>query len=275
MTRFKVDDGMHDHPKFDETSDAAIALWTRAGSWSCRYLTDGFIPLARVARLRGTLQSAEELVRAGLWHRVRDGHRDGFLFHDWSQINDTKSDVESYRARDREDKKARRAKLKAKLKMSVSDSEHESLGESYVESRRGGERSSDLSDSEPGPANENSGRRDSDRKEPARLLMDLEIEIGAEYSRRRVGSQGAGRTQYLAGCKRVDEHVRDGHFPDVQSAIKALAKAAVGESIKPGGKPLGLALLQAPFAPAAVGGAKDVMALRRAAGVTYIPRADE
>jgi hypothetical protein len=50
MTWFKIDDSFYDHPKVFDAPDCAVALWTRAGTWSARNLTDGFVPTGMPAR---------------------------------------------------------------------------------------------------------------------------------------------------------------------------------------------------------------------------------
>lgn len=89
MTWFKIDDSMWSHPKVMLCSDAAIALWARAGSFSCDKLTDGFIHRAYLPSLRSTEKAAAELAAAGLWDEVADGWR----FHDWEDFNETGEDV--------------------------------------------------------------------------------------------------------------------------------------------------------------------------------------
>lgn len=80
MTWFKVDDSFYDHPKVFDAPDCAVALWTRAGAWSARNLTDGFVPSGMPARLCDDPDTAvKELVRRGLWKRTNGGYR----FHDW------------------------------------------------------------------------------------------------------------------------------------------------------------------------------------------------
>lgn len=90
---FRVCDTLYDHPKFYDASDAAVALWVRAGSWCMRNLTDGRVPAGMVARL-GSEEAAAELVKRGLWRRVRGG---GYRFHDWAQYQPTRAQVEADR----------------------------------------------------------------------------------------------------------------------------------------------------------------------------------
>lgn len=81
MPWFNVDDGFAFHRKTVLAGNAAIGLWTRAGSWCSRELTDGFVPDHMVPTM-GTPKQAERLVKAGLW--VRDDAREGFQFHEWT-----------------------------------------------------------------------------------------------------------------------------------------------------------------------------------------------
>ncbi|MGW3608960.1 hypothetical protein ACWD6N_03575 [Micromonospora sp. NPDC005163] len=90
MTWFKVDDSFYDHPKAFDATDAAIALWLRAGTWSARNLTDGFVPTGMLARLStGGDAAAGELVVRGLWKKARGGYR----FHDWADYQPTKEEA--------------------------------------------------------------------------------------------------------------------------------------------------------------------------------------
>lgn len=99
MTWLKVDDSFYDHPKVFDASDAAVALWVRAGCWSARNLTDGFVPAGMPARLSTSAEEASaELVRRGLWLRVRGGYE----FHDWREYQPTREAVEAERASARE-----------------------------------------------------------------------------------------------------------------------------------------------------------------------------
>lgn len=82
MVWFKVDDSFYDHPKAEDLSDSAVALWARAGSYCARHLTDGFVSHRKAARMCDNPESAiSELVAAGLWEKDADGYR----FHDWRE----------------------------------------------------------------------------------------------------------------------------------------------------------------------------------------------
>jgi len=94
MTWFKVDDSFYDHPKVFDAPDCAVALWTRAGTWSARNLTDGFVPAGMPARFCNDVDLAvRELLNRGLWKRTKGG----YLFHDWMQYQPAADVVRSTR----------------------------------------------------------------------------------------------------------------------------------------------------------------------------------
>lgn len=96
MTWFKVDDSFYDHPKVFDAPDCAVALWTRAGTWSARNLTEGFVPSGMPARLCDDPDTAaKELVRRGLWLRIAGGYR----FHDWGDFQPSKESIEDLRTK--------------------------------------------------------------------------------------------------------------------------------------------------------------------------------
>lgn len=134
---FKIDDGFYDHPKVlgmdPKLADAAVSLWTRAGSWAGAH-TDGHVPRYRLNAMRVGKGAVEELVKARLWHRVEDlpscagcmalfaeadrafpgavplPHGDGYVFHEWLERNPAKAQVDMERAKT----KARVAKSREK-----------------------------------------------------------------------------------------------------------------------------------------------------------------
>jgi hypothetical protein len=90
VTWFKIDDSFYDHPKVFDAPDCAVALWTRAGTWSARNLTDGFVPSGMPARFCDDPErGVRELITRGLWKRAKGG----YLFHDWSVYQPTKEEV--------------------------------------------------------------------------------------------------------------------------------------------------------------------------------------
>ncbi len=114
--RFQVDGDFYDHPKTTGMSDAAFSLWVRAGSFSAAKATDGFIAEdVLVLTLRAEVEVAEELVRRGLWRRVKGGYR----FHQWDHRNLTKARVEADREADRDRKRQQRRSAAAEAKQQV------------------------------------------------------------------------------------------------------------------------------------------------------------
>jgi len=82
-----------------DAPDCAVALWVRAGTWSARNLTDGYVPSTLLARLCGDPETAAaELVQRRLWSRVKGGYR----FHGWAGYQPTRESVEGDRAAARE-----------------------------------------------------------------------------------------------------------------------------------------------------------------------------
>lgn len=122
MTWFKIDDGFWSHPKVAMLSDGAVALWARAGSYSCQHLTDGAVART-LLRMLGTVEAADELVAAGLW----DATPDGWVFHDWSEYQETSEVVkkrrDAWRSRQRRSRESREQKR--------NDSHGDSRGESH------------------------------------------------------------------------------------------------------------------------------------------------
>lgn len=104
--RFQVDPDFYDHPKAIGMSDAATALWVRAGSYSAAKLTDGFIAEAALSLLtRCPEEASGELVMRGLWRRVKGG----FRFHQWDHRNLTRARVQAEKESDRVRKQQERA----------------------------------------------------------------------------------------------------------------------------------------------------------------------
>lgn len=92
MPWFKVDDGLAFHPKAVMAGNPAMGLWVRAGSWVAQQLTDGYVP-GDIVRSLGTTGQAEKLVTAGLWLPCGSGYE----FHQWSERQPLKGDVDKQR----------------------------------------------------------------------------------------------------------------------------------------------------------------------------------
>lgn len=106
MVWFRVDDAVLTHPKFIDLSDAALALWLRAGVYCAKHLTDGVITPTQMQRAcYGTEDAAGELVLSGLWDKTPEGYE----FHDWRDYQPTREKVEQQREswRERQSKSRR------------------------------------------------------------------------------------------------------------------------------------------------------------------------
>lgn len=116
VVRFQVDPDFYDHPKSIGMSDAAVALWTRAGSYSAAKLLDGFIAEHVLSTLsRSPDEASAELVARGLWRRVRGG----FRFHQWDERNLTRARVEADRDYERTRKKRQREEARSAARKPV------------------------------------------------------------------------------------------------------------------------------------------------------------
>lgn len=101
MAHFKVDDQLHTHPKAARAGDAAMGMWTRAGSYCMAYKTEGHVPESWVRVQQQGRKKADALVQAGMWVRC-DDPEPGWQFHDWEDIQDTAEQIEIRRERSRE-----------------------------------------------------------------------------------------------------------------------------------------------------------------------------
>lgn len=98
MAWFKVDDKLAFHPKVVQAGNAAMGLWVRCGSYSAQFETDGWLDLGTVRALGGRKRDIDRLLEVGLWHEEEDGIR----FHDWTEFQPTKAQLDAERAATRE-----------------------------------------------------------------------------------------------------------------------------------------------------------------------------
>lgn len=151
MPWFKVDDGFYDHPKVVELSLAAVGLWTLAGSYCAKHLTDGRLTRRTVGRLSGTDALVTELTDAGLWHEVVDEKFD-LEFNDWTDYQPTRLSVVT----EREAARVRVAALRASRKGTSQEAKAKSAGTTGVRSaeqtgERSGEQPDDVQPPRPNP----------------------------------------------------------------------------------------------------------------------------
>lgn len=81
MSWFRIDDGFWGHEKVTALSDAALALWVQAGSWTTRYRRDGSVPRDICKRLGRKTRAVSELIHSGLWVETSEG----YAFHDFAE----------------------------------------------------------------------------------------------------------------------------------------------------------------------------------------------
>jgi hypothetical protein len=113
---FTPDDDFTDHTQTWDLPDCAVALLTRAGSWSARNSQDGFVPSAMLARFSSDpVPAVAELTRRKVWRRVKGGYQ----FSDWERWGETTEQVERRRADAAERKRRSRARKKEEAQVSV------------------------------------------------------------------------------------------------------------------------------------------------------------
>ena len=102
MPWFRVDDTLHSHPKTRRAGLPALGLWVISGSYSCQYITEGFVPDWFVSAQKSGHRMARILVGSGLWERAERDGESGYLFHDWGHFQMTKEDVLADREHNRD-----------------------------------------------------------------------------------------------------------------------------------------------------------------------------
>lgn len=110
MAWFKVDDGFATSPKVLSIPRAhrlaAIGLWTVAGTWCSKHLTDGRVPGFMLEEWGADVSHGTALVAAGLWVETEAG----YAFHAWDEYQPSRADVQAHRDRERRRKEEWRAK---------------------------------------------------------------------------------------------------------------------------------------------------------------------
>lgn len=112
MVWFKVDDGFANSRAVLKISrryrSSAVGLWTLAGAWSAKELTDGSVPEYALEELCGTVALANRLVEADLWIKTPDGWK----FKGWEKYQPLRADVLEGRDKEAERKRLARASSK-------------------------------------------------------------------------------------------------------------------------------------------------------------------
>lgn len=109
MSWFKIDDGFYDHPKVEELPNAAVGLWTKAGTWCAKHETDGIVPATRVKAFKGTPSQIKALIDCGLWGETTTASgAKAYVFKDWFDYQPSREEREEERRIWREKKKLER-----------------------------------------------------------------------------------------------------------------------------------------------------------------------
>jgi hypothetical protein len=177
MVWFRMDDSFPSHPKVlgipRRDRLAAIGLWTLAGGWCAKQLTDGYLAEHMVDEIGGTQKAAATLVEVGLWDIVEGGYQ----FHDWNDYNPTREEVEADRSAARERmKRIRSGRSSREVRANTS------------EVRPNNKRSSEeVRDPRPDPSRSSSGTTDGRGKRATQIPADWEpkpvhLEIAVEYN---------------------------------------------------------------------------------------------
>lgn len=195
MTWFRIDDGFWSHPKIVQLSDAAITLWTRAGSYSCQHLTDGHLTTHALRMVGGKSRTADELVRAGLWEKVNGG----YSFHDWEHYQESSEVVLARRENARERQRKARAEREKK--------QHDNHMQSRGMSQRDIDRDSPREFSTPDPT----------RPDPTFTSSTSSSSNGSSAQAREEPPRGPSLS--LDAVKLVRDVLPKGHPPATQTAL--------------------------------------------------------
>jgi len=103
MPWFNVDDRAYSHPKVLAAGNAAFGLFTRLGSWSAAYSTEGRVPVS-VVHAYGTKRERERLMTIGMLELVGDD----YVMHDFLDYNRDAAQVANDRARAAERQRRKR-----------------------------------------------------------------------------------------------------------------------------------------------------------------------
>jgi hypothetical protein len=140
MPHFRVDDGLHNHPKARKAGLEAMGLWNMSGSWCMGYLTDGFVPEWYVKGWPKGFALAKRLVDAGFWNpATKDGEK-GWQFHEFvgPGRNDTReqilADREKWRKRKQGQRDSPQVSPRDNTRDTTEDNTRDTPRESYAES---------------------------------------------------------------------------------------------------------------------------------------------
>ena len=145
MSWFKVDDSFPQHRKVLRIPRrhrmACIGLWISGAAWCSRHLSDGWLDKFLIDELGGSDDLAALLIDVGLW----EDKGEHVLFHNWSDFQTTRAQVEEKKEKDAERKrKSREVFDKKRARSQTSDhAETENVTTESAPSPSGQERPSE------------------------------------------------------------------------------------------------------------------------------------
>lgn len=188
MSWFKVDDTFYRSKKVRKLGAdrlQAVGLWTMCGVWSADNLTDGFVPWEVVESWDPSRESADRLITVGLWSEAEVDDEKGIRFHDWTDYQPTREQVEKRRNEARERMRKLRGGSREQEELSDSELDETSDDVRTNEDGTGEERSSHVHDPVPSrpvvPTGTTSGAA---KKRGARIPADFTVsEAMADWSK--------------------------------------------------------------------------------------------
>jgi hypothetical protein len=93
MPDFRVAETAPEHPKLRAAGLAAAGLWSLAGGYAMRELTDGWVPDYWVKSWPSGKKHAATLVKVGLWTLAERNGAPGYEFHDWTDYQRTAEQI--------------------------------------------------------------------------------------------------------------------------------------------------------------------------------------
>jgi hypothetical protein len=122
MAWVRIDDTWLNHPKVMHARAVggwtALGVWCGALTWANQQRSDGHVPTSWVV-LNNAQADADVLVEAGLWVAVDDG----FVFHDYSDYQPTRAEIEAKTEQRAAAGKRGGSKSQANRKQTASNSE--------------------------------------------------------------------------------------------------------------------------------------------------------
>jgi 5-methylcytosine-specific restriction endonuclease McrA len=98
MPDFRIADSAPEHPKLRQAGLAATGLWSLAGGWAMRELTDGWVPEYWIKSWPSGKKHAATLVKVGLWSPETRNGIPGYIYHDWDDYQRSSAQIVAERS---------------------------------------------------------------------------------------------------------------------------------------------------------------------------------